>query len=409
MAERLSFFVVEDDALLAQLMCDLLEAAGHDASFSTDSGTALGDIINRQPDCVILDIMMPGVDGFELCHRLKENPRTRECRVVVVSAKAYEADRSRALEAGAIGFIRKPIEPEGFAETVMRLVQDRMELTFWGVRGTLPVPGERALRYGGNTNCVSLSFAQGALFVFDAGTGIKALARHLLDAGRRRLKASLFISHSHWDHINAFPFFDHLYIPGNELHIYGPPQGRSSIRDIVTSQMDGVYFPITMSEFAARVSFTDLYEGIQEIDGIAVRTMLLNHPGNCLGYRIDYGGRSVCYITDIELYPADNDLYSEQVTGRLVEFMRDATAVIIDSTYRDSEYPSHVGWGHSSVSEVADAVHRAGVETLYLYHHDPGQDDGDIDAKLAETRAALTLRDSAVRVVAPCEGDSFSI
>lgn len=405
MAQQLKFFIVEDDLLLAQLMSDLMTAAGHICRSAASGEEALKKIAAFQPDCVLADLMMPGIDGIELLIKLRESAFGAQYKFIIVSAKTYEADKKRALEAGANGFLNKPINAESFASDVMRIVEDKMKLTFWGVRGTMPVPGERTLRYGGNTPCVSLSFAAGQIFVFDAGSGIVELARHLMAQGKRRIQASIFFSHCHWDHINAFPFFSHLYVPGNDIRIYGPSQGRNSIRALVTNQMDGVYFPITMTEFAARMSFTDLFEGTFDVDRITVKSMLLNHPGNCLGYRIEYNGRSVCYITDLELYPEDNPSYQPQFVDRLVAFLRGTDALVIDTTYFDHEYPQFVNWGHSCVSEVCKVADKAGVKQLCLFHHDPSQDDEAIDRKLADAKAVLARLGSSVEVAAPAEKD----
>jgi phosphoribosyl 1,2-cyclic phosphodiesterase len=177
-----------------------------------------------------------------------------------------------------------------------------LELTFWGVRGTLPVANQRAYRYGGNTSCVTLEFPKGQLFIFDAGTGIKELSDALMKQNRRNIAASIFISHPHWDHINALPFFAPLYARGNAFEILGAAHVHKTMEELISAQMDDVYFPITMKEFGAQIKFRDLNEEQIEVEGISVCTMLLSHPGNCLGYRIDYNGRSVCYVTDNELF-----------------------------------------------------------------------------------------------------------
>ena len=158
--------------------------------------------------------------------------------------------------------------------------------------------GGKSIRYGGNTSCVSLSFKNGGLFIFDAGSGIKELSNHLMASGARRLEAKIFISHPHWDHINALPFFVPLFIPGNEFEILGATQGDLTVREMISNQMDGVCFPVTIREFGSRVYFRDLRGETLKINGATIETMLLSHPGYCLGYRINYNGKSVCYITE---------------------------------------------------------------------------------------------------------------
>jgi len=164
---------------------------------------------------------------------------------------------------------------------------------------------------------------------------------------------------------------------------------------------------VTTREFGAKVEFRDLREGTYEFGEISVGTMLLAHPGNCLGYRVDYDGRSVCYITDNELFLPANEFFSAEYEQRLLEFVRGADALIIDTNYLDDEYEAKVGWGHSSVSQVADFAHRAEVKTLYPFHHDYGHDDDTIDRKLNQMQAIL--QSSETNVIQPVEGDLFRL
>ncbi|MBT5809743.1 MAG: hypothetical protein HOI19_05175, partial [Rhodospirillaceae bacterium] len=191
--------------------------------------------------------------------------------------------------------------------------------------------------------------------------------------------------------------------------ILGAAHPSSSMRELISAQMDDVYFPITMKEFGSRVYFNDLNQGEFEIDGISVKTMLLSHPGNCLGYRIDYKGRSICYVTDNEMFLPDSPQYDPNYGKKLAAFVEGADALITDSTYTDAEYASKVGWGHSCISQVADLAHRANVRTLYLFHHDPDQDDTAIDEKLALAEECLSALNSTTKVLAPTEALSLSL
>jgi phosphoribosyl 1,2-cyclic phosphodiesterase len=327
----------------------------------------------------------------------------------MMSVKAYPFDRSRARALGADGYFVKPLEPARFAVEIERLVAGTLTMTFWGVRGTLPISRRDSARYGGNTSCVSLDFPDGRLLVFDGGTGIKALSDALAAAGRTRIEGDILISHPHWDHIHALPFFAPFYAPGHQFQIWGPSHGNISMRELIAAQMDGVYFPITVREFAASVTYRELGEGEFALGGIRGRAMLLTHPGNCLGYRLHHAGRSICYVTDNELYWPDSRFYSQEYAERLAEFVRDADVLITDCTYTDEEYPARVGYGHSSESRVADLAGRARVRDLYLFHHDPDQTDVQIDGKLARVRALLAERGAATRVSAPAELEAVEI
>jgi len=255
---------------------------------------------------------------------------------------------------------------------------------------------------------MSLEFPRGQLFIFDAGSGIKMLADQLVARGTR-LEGKIFISHPHWDHINTLPFFTPLYIPGNEFEILGASHGPTTMRDLVSAQMDGVYFPITMREFGARVDFRDLQQGSYEFDEISVDTMLLAHPGNCLGYRVSYDGRSVCYITDNELFLESSEYYNQEYEDRLLDFVSGTEVLIMDTNYFDDEYATKVGWGHSSVSQVAEFAHRAEAKKLYLFHHDHHHDDDLIDQKVGKARELLRARGSTTECESPVEGKMIRV
>jgi phosphoribosyl 1,2-cyclic phosphodiesterase/CheY-like chemotaxis protein len=398
--------LVDDEETIIKATTILLEGAGHDVTGFTSSIQAMEMIKTGQPDCLIVDIMMPEMDGLELCRKVKSDPDTAHIRVIVLSAKTYEFDRSRAREMGAEGYLTKPIKLDTFVAELDGLLGNSLTATFWGVRGTLPVPGESSLRYGGNTSCVAVQCGNAPLMIFDAGSGIKALSDHMMGM-KERITAKIFISHPHWDHINALPFFVPLYIPGNEFEILGARHGDTTMRELMSAQMDGIYFPITIREFGARVFFRDLGEETIEFDDIKVKTMLLSHPGNCLGYRIDYQGKSICYITDNEMFNPGEPGHNPGYIQRLADFCRGADALITDTTYTDAQYPSKAGWGHSSVGQVAELAARAEVDTLYLFHHDPDQNDDAIDAKLDEMKTALTMLGSDVKCLAPGEGDQI--
>lgn len=403
--DAISFLCIDDDADILALMSSLLTDAGNTVETCSDSARGLDLVRKGGFDCVVVDMMMPGIDGLEFCRDVRADPAIRDIKIVMVSAKAYEFDKKRAFEFGADGYILKPINAHTFVEQVCRTLEDKVEVTFWGVRGTLPVPGERSLRYGGNTNCVTMEFSRGPFFIFDAGSGIKTLANSLLAAKKTRIEGRIFISHPHWDHINALPFFTPLYMQGNEFEIIGAHHGDLSVHDLISAQMDGVYFPVTIKEFGARVFFRDMKEGDYDVDGITVKSKMLSHPGTCLGYRIEYNGRALCYITDNEFYLPDNPYYNPHYVDSLARFCDGADMLITDTTYTDAEYATKVGWGHSCVSQVAEFAHKANVKSLYLYHHDPDQDDDAIDAKLAAAKDALAALGSSVECVAPKEGD----
>lgn len=408
MPETYSFFIVDDDRAMIKLLTRILKRDGHRVASSQDSVTALNHILAFKPDCILLDIMMPKQDGFELLHALRSEQTLDVTKIVMISSKPYDADREKAIAGGANDYIIKPFDQATLAERLVQIIGERMKLTFWGVHGTLPVPGPDTVRYGGNTPCVSLELPGNNLIVFDAGSGIKGLSDYLMKSGSALPNIFILISHPHWDHINALPFFAPLYQAGNEITIGGPPQSGLTIKEIIATPMDGVYFPINMTEFSAWISFVDIRDDEVEFAGVPVKTLLLNHPGKTLGYRIEVNGVSFCYVTDNELHPENTQHYNTEYREKLCRFIRDTDVLITDTTYTDSSYSGRVNWGHSSVNEVVRLAAEAGVRGLYLYHHDIEQTDTDIDAKLATAERIVEEKKSDMRCYAPREKESFS-
>jgi CheY-like chemotaxis protein len=398
----LKIIVIDDSSMALRFAVDLFRKAGHRVEGLQGSERAIERIRAIRPDVVVSDVMMPGINGLELCRLIRQDASLAGVRIVMVSAKPYETDRDKAKRLGADGYIVKPFTLEKFDSIMQSL--GPMHLTAWGVRGTLPVPEAGYIGYGGNTSCYSLQFSAERHLVFDAGSGIKNCGNALLKTGRNRIEADLFITHPHWDHINAFPFFKPLYVAGNVVRVHGVAQAEVGFEQLMVAQMDGVYFPVTVQEFGAQVTFHEIGEQELEWDGIRVRSMLLKHPGNCLGYRVDYQGRCFCYITDNELYPAHSEFADEEFVQRLAEFCRGANVLVHDCTYFDEEYAGKVHWGHSGLSEVCRLAQLADVERLWIHHHDPDQSDEDIARKLEFCSANLQDRGSRTRAVLPREG-----
>ena len=400
----MKFFIVDDDPDALALVEHVLTNAAHEVVTCASSADAVRDIPALRPDCVITDLMMPGMDGFELTRELRRRPELDAMKIVILSSKSYDFDRRRAKEMGADGYLTKPLKHETFLQSIQEIVSDRISVHYWGVHGTLPVPGPAYLRYGGNTSCVSVEIGGEPLYIFDCGSGIKGLSDHIMRSGTQRFSARVFISHTHWDHINMIPFFAPLYPRGNQIELFGPYQGDLTIERAISAQMESVYFPVTVREFGAHLKFRDLREESLDFGSVRVDTMLLRHPGYCLGYKLTCRKRSICYITDNELYLPTDPRHDARYLHNLANFVRGADVLITDTTYRDHEYPSKVDWGHSCVSQVAELAARAEVSRLHLFHHDPDQTDNDIDAKLNETRAALARLGSRVVCEAPAEG-----
>jgi phosphoribosyl 1,2-cyclic phosphodiesterase len=254
-------------------------------------------------------------------------------------------------------------------------------LRFWGVRGSVACAGPETRRYGGNTSCVEIRCGD-RLLVFDAGTGVRPLGLSL--PADRPLAIDHFFSHTHWDHIVGFPFFRPAYRADCEITVRSGHLGPAgSIEAVLRQAMSEPLFPVPLDVFHARFSFIDFVAGdtLDLGDGIAVRTAPLNHPNGATGYRVEYDGRSICYVTDTEHVPGAPD---RNVLG----LIRDADIVVYDSMYTDDEFPRYVGWGHSTWQEGVRLCRAAGARTLVLFHHEPGRDDAALDV-IGRQAAAL--------------------
>jgi len=400
----LHFVIVEDDQSSADAMRLLLERGGHRVQVCMDASSAVEFVCAVRPDVALIDIMMPVMDGIEVCRRLHTVPALRALKSVVVTGKIYDVDRTGALAAGARGVLHKPLNPQTFVNDVLALVNDDIVVSYWGVRGLLPVPGPATQRYGGNTSCVTLDLPCDTQLIFDAGSGIKALSDRLMTRNTSHTSARMLISHPHWDHLNALSFFEPLYVSGNELEIMGPSQGQVSMRELVTAQFDPLYSSVSFRELSARVFFRDLSETTFHMGAYTVRTLLLAHPGNCLGYRVDYSGRSFCYVPNTELPLVKSAAYNPEFERKLIDFVAGADVALMDATYGDEVADVRRRRGYSNVRRVAEVAHEAGVRELQLFHHGPQDDDQAIDRKLEGARAVLAALGSSVGCTAPAEG-----
>ena len=243
---------------------------------------------------------------------------------------------------------------------------------FWGVRGSIPCPGEGTARYGGNTSCLEVRCGD-RLLIFDGGTGIRNLGLALDQRGR--VDADLYFTHTHVDHIQGLPFFNSAYKKTNRFRFWaGHLKPEYTLKQVLSEMMMEPLFPVPISIFAADISFHD-FDGGQTLTpapGIAVRTARLNHPNRATGYRVEYKGKSICYVTDTEHVPGKPD-------SNVLGLIDRADIVIYDSTYTDDEFPKYAGWGHSTWQEGARLCDRAKVNRFVIFHHDPSHDDAFMD------------------------------
>jgi phosphoribosyl 1,2-cyclic phosphodiesterase len=256
-----------------------------------------------------------------------------------------------------------------------------MSVRFWGVRGSIPCPGPGTLRYGGNTSCVEVRCGD-QILIFDAGTGLRPLGVALMTAGNIA-DSDIFLSHCHIDHLFGLPFFLPLHAEGYRIRIWaGNLKPASGVEDAVRKMMSHPLFPVEIDIAKSNVEFRDFSAGetLNPRPGITLRTAPLHHPGGATGYRLEFAGRAVAYITDTEM--------TNGVEPAIVALAKDASLVIIDATYSDAELPSHAGWGHSSWQQCIRLANAANAQKLCLFHHDPDHDDGMMDTIEEAAQAA---------------------
>lgn len=246
-----------------------------------------------------------------------------------------------------------------------------MKVTFYGTRGSIPVPDPDFAQFGGNTSCILITFSTGRIAILDAGTGIRKVCNDICTSSYD-LSASIniILSHTHWDHIQGFPFCKPAYDPKRRFRIFICGKGRHAkdLESIFTTQMQREYFPMALDKMSANLSFLELNTtSFTSSWGIRFIASKHNHPGDAYGYRIEEGGKTLVYCTDVE--------HLDGIDPNVVALSRDADLLIHDAQYTADELTQKKGWGHSSWEQAVEVAEQAGVKRLALFHHDPEHSD----------------------------------
>ncbi|MDD5629760.1 MAG: response regulator [Elusimicrobia bacterium] len=417
MATRI--MVVDDDPLVGELSSALLRDAGYEVELVDDSIRALELIKAKPPAVAVLDILMPGLDGMTLCHRIKSDPGTKEVRVVIVSGKAFHADRKRALDYGAELFIEKPYDVDTFAKQVAALIagqappppaateeaklgtqeqagaETKLTMTVWGCRSLSPFKGGEPSRYGRNTSCVSLE-TESDILIFDAGSGIVPLGREIVKNGRYK-DLWLFLSHFHQDHFEGLAEFAPAYTPGYKLNISGANDPGQALQDRVQRIFETA--PPDLGALQAELQLFEMMEETYEVlPGVQVSPYFANHPGTTLGFVIDLAGLRFSYSPDAEIYGEEGTAlqdYDERL-GRLIQ---GSDLLVHDGRYLDSDYQTRKNNGHSSYVNTVHLAARSGVKRLVLFHHDDAYTDAILDRIDADAQKIVADKGYKMQVV----------
>ena len=429
--------VVDDDPMLCQL-ADVILSGEYVVMQAVDGEDAWVKAQAFLPDLVITDLMMPRMHGYELCVRLKGPDGIKGVRILVSSVKSFPADKEQAKIAGADDYLVKPYSTADMLGKVRALLSGvqrppaaavpavrpetvisapaplpvpgypehpPMYVRFWGTRGSCPTGGPKTVRYGGNTSCIEVRI--GALvLILDCGTGLRELGNSLMrEFSDRPICGHIFVGHTHWDHIQGFPFFTPLYNPRNTFSIYSVRGAHGSLKKVFGGSMASDYFPIPLDKLAGKLCFVEM-SGPIDLGGARVSFHHLNHPGVCIGFRIEAQGRVVTYLGDRESclkLNGDSELSRKQEAD-LVSFAKGSDLLIAEAQYTEEEYPIRKGWGHSTFDDTVRCAIDAQAKRLAFLHHDPDHTDDMMDTYVRHCRALARNAGGKVECLAARDG-----
>ncbi len=428
-----TILVIDDDEICRQPVCVWLTREGWNVLEASDGDIGLSLAIQHRPDVILCDLLMPGVNGYQVCRAVRDQLELRHTRIIVVTGRDYAADRKSAEEAGADDYLVKPLAFDNLAKALGRIAPsitteprigsgvagpmiptEGTLIKFWGVRGSIPAPGPATVEFGGNTSCVEVRTG-GRLIIFDAGSGIRPLGLSLLKESKGApMEIVLLLTHTHWDHIQGFPFFVPAYDARNRLHILGYEGAKAGLANTLAGQMESPYFPVALDEMPGNIEIEELKSMHFNIGPLKVEACFTNHPGVCVAYKLYTDDGTVVYMPDNEtkkggVSATSGVLEPDPSEAAIAQFIRGVDVVIMDSQYTAAEYQTHINWGHGCVDEVVRLAASSNVKHLYLFHHDPAHDDDCISRMLDHALDLVKDIGSPMRVSAAREEEEIQM
>jgi len=420
-APKKKILLAEDVRAIALQLSHALEKAGYEVQVARDGEECLDKVASFQPDVLVLDLIMPKITGLDALRTLRAAPATEHLPVIVTTAKDYSTELKHIRQSGPVDVLIKPFAPDVLltklesvfhSSAVCSLVADRParegskdiyapvldtrrpHVRFWGTRGSIPVSGGRYAQHGGNTTCFEFCTGNDRI-IFDAGSGIREAGLSLLKDGPRHIH--LFITHTHWDHIQGFPFFTPIYVPGFEITVYGERGFGKNLESLLVGQLDRDYFPVQREDLAAKINFVFLDDKPVTIGGAKISREYVQHPGATVGFKIEHDGWKVAFIPDNEFLqgytgsPVGLTRESDVVIPHepVINFVEGVDLLVHEAQYLPVDYPKKIGWGHSNLASACTLTKLAGVKKWIAVHHDPDHDDAALHAKHNLTRQIL--------------------
>jgi phosphoribosyl 1,2-cyclic phosphodiesterase/DNA-binding NarL/FixJ family response regulator len=425
--------LIENDAESRKRIARLFARHDWDIIEADDGAAGIDIAIERRPEAIVCDLLLPRISGLQVCRAIREKLDT--AKIIIVAGRIYDIERDAVVEAGGDGYFVKPLKWEELAKILNRARRLRRKLTprqsralkfhppstrikFWGVRGSIPVPGPSTIGYGGNTTCVEIR-TNGDIIILDAGSGIRELGLALeQEFGSAPINLTLLLTHTHWDHIQGLPFFLPAYKAKNSIRVLGYEGARAGLATILAAQMEVPFFPVSWRDLPGTIKIQELKKMEFSIGQVRVRSRFVNHPGVCAGYRLFTKEGSIAFLPDNEpfeplklklaardgIHPHKARAQAVVQRSKLVEFLKDTDVLILDSQYTDEKYQEHIGWGHGALSRVVSLALEARAKKLFLFHHDPTHDDHKIDEMLERARFLVVESGRRLEVEAAREG-----